>query len=104
MIRRPPRSTLFPYTTLFRSRFEVLPPDALTPYCRRYPWRNGDEAGAARTLPLSNRDRPPATSAAKQRAPGESTARKVPGKSRGRAAPPCEENGRGRERPAPPSV
>src|SRR2546422_6883656 len=25
MIRRPPRSTLFPYTTLFRSR---LPPDA----------------------------------------------------------------------------
>src|SRR5256885_7313564 len=26
MIRRPPRSTLFPYTTLFRShRFEVLP-------------------------------------------------------------------------------
>src|SRR2546425_12610899 len=24
MIRRPPRSTLFPYTTLFRSRFERL--------------------------------------------------------------------------------
>src|SRR2546429_4057149 len=24
MIRRPPRSTLFPYTTLFRSRFEAL--------------------------------------------------------------------------------
>src|SRR5256885_8402004 len=24
MIRRPPRSTLFPYTTLFRSDFEVL--------------------------------------------------------------------------------
>src|SRR5260370_5769893 len=23
MIRRPPRSTLFPYTTLFRSRFEI---------------------------------------------------------------------------------
>src|SRR5438034_5875230 len=23
MIRRPPRSTLFPYTTLFRSRFEA---------------------------------------------------------------------------------
>src|SRR5258705_5336961 len=23
MIRRPPRSTLFPYTTLFRSRYEV---------------------------------------------------------------------------------
>src|SRR5437588_2227822 len=26
MIRRPPRSTLFPYTTLFRSLDEVLPP------------------------------------------------------------------------------
>src|SRR2546429_31283 len=25
MIRRPPRSTLFPYTTLFRSRFESSP-------------------------------------------------------------------------------
>src|SRR2546430_11581716 len=25
MIRRPPRSTLFPYTTLFRSRIAVLP-------------------------------------------------------------------------------
>src|SRR3712207_4187295 len=28
MIRRPPRSTLFPYTTLFRSRFELLEDDA----------------------------------------------------------------------------
>src|SRR3712207_7562998 len=26
MIRRPPRSTLFPYTTLFRSAFAELPP------------------------------------------------------------------------------
>src|SRR5258705_9866703 len=24
MIRRPPRSTLFPYTTLFRSRYRIL--------------------------------------------------------------------------------
>src|SRR2546425_7117291 len=34
MIRRPPRSTLFPYTTLFRSRISRLP---LTnsPECRR---------------------------------------------------------------------
>src|SRR2546427_9336307 len=29
MIRRPPRSTLFPYTTLFRSRLEVGPQAAL---------------------------------------------------------------------------
>src|SRR5215813_14289159 len=28
MIRRPPRSTLFPYTTLFRSRHPRRPPDA----------------------------------------------------------------------------
>src|SRR2546428_8227730 len=27
MIRRPPRSTLFPYTTLFRSSWETLSPD-----------------------------------------------------------------------------
>src|SRR5438552_6597210 len=27
MIRPPPRSTLFPYTTLFRSRLELLPLD-----------------------------------------------------------------------------
>src|SRR2546430_7687523 len=31
MIRRPPRSTLFPYTTLFRSRLAVLP--AKLPEC-----------------------------------------------------------------------
>src|SRR2546430_5817534 len=29
MIRRPPRSTLFPYTTLFRSQFGRIPPDAV---------------------------------------------------------------------------
>src|SRR3712207_7631846 len=29
MIRRPPRSTLFPYTTLFRSRFEPTKFDAV---------------------------------------------------------------------------
>src|SRR3989442_14412712 len=35
MIRRPPRSTLFPYTTLFRSHGEVLQPEypAPTPEC-----------------------------------------------------------------------
>src|SRR2546425_9100454 len=35
MIRRPPRSTLFPYTTLFRSRLELaLHPDADAPLSR----------------------------------------------------------------------
>src|SRR3712207_9008437 len=31
MIRRPPRSTLFPYTTLFRSRRRVGPPGGAPP-------------------------------------------------------------------------
>src|SRR6266404_3739369 len=31
MIRRPPRSTLFPYTTLFRSNVRALRADALLP-------------------------------------------------------------------------
>src|SRR5258708_8172728 len=30
MIRRPPRSTLFPYTTLFRSEFAIVPPAEVT--------------------------------------------------------------------------
>src|SRR3712207_7006904 len=31
MIRRPPRSTLFPYTTLFRSTLDFAAPDAFKP-------------------------------------------------------------------------
>src|SRR3712207_7733382 len=37
MIRRPPRSTLFPYTTLFRSRG-----------CRHSPWRSAGAPSPAR--------------------------------------------------------
>src|SRR3712207_8004356 len=40
MIRRPPRSTLFPYTTLFRSRDrfnKVQPPPWMSSYAR-FPW------------------------------------------------------------------
>src|SRR2546429_7647908 len=42
MIRRPPRSTLFPYTTLFRSSF-LCPPERAICLCqkemrRRFPW------------------------------------------------------------------
>src|SRR3712207_6885238 len=33
MIRRPPRSTLFPYTTLFRSNVPVPAPGVLAPDC-----------------------------------------------------------------------
>src|SRR3712207_8492029 len=35
MIRRPPRSTLFPYTTLFRSRLVVTAPDGCDAAMRR---------------------------------------------------------------------
>src|SRR3712207_8751381 len=45
MIRRPPRSTLFPYTTLFRSRGDGTPAcQALRGGCR------GRKAGAASSL------------------------------------------------------
>src|SRR5689334_24651879 len=46
MIRRPPRSTLFPYTTLFRSgrdRGGRLPPDGVV--------HHRDRAGAAHPVP-----------------------------------------------------
>src|SRR3712207_7388648 len=72
MIRRPPRSTLFPYTTLFRSR--VQPPDGhrglgpgwrrgqLVDRCKRHPVRVHREVNAPRVAPeqregLSARDR-----------------------------------------------
>src|SRR5438128_3486534 len=44
MIRRPPRSTLFPYTTLFRStaRFARRGPDRRTPGIWRWPARRAD--------------------------------------------------------------
>src|SRR5256885_5109068 len=45
MIRRPPRSTLFPYTTLFRSAF-LRRGDDLFPGVRRLPPAAGDGAGA----------------------------------------------------------
>src|SRR2546430_10412795 len=44
MIRRPPRSTLFPYTTLFRSRDGVL--SLLPPKYRPLGARVLDDAGA----------------------------------------------------------
>src|SRR2546422_277726 len=40
MIRRPPRSTLFPYTTLFRSRMATMPFVLATP-SSSVPWQDG---------------------------------------------------------------
>src|SRR5260370_20376846 len=46
MIRRPPRSTLFPYTTLFRSPPQWLPcppGDARSAWREGIPWRRSEE-------------------------------------------------------------
>src|SRR3712207_9168827 len=56
MIRRPPRSTLFPYTTLFRSMADLLKPQykgriASTPYAAGFDWLAAPEAwGEQRVL------------------------------------------------------
>src|SRR5690349_23174240 len=51
MIRRPPRSTLFPYTTLFRSVRDIRQPDADLHLVQ--PWRRlrftGSVAGGGKT-------------------------------------------------------
>src|SRR5438477_7889524 len=47
MIGRPPRSTLFPYTTLFRSRIQLMLPRRvlISPLCAtyRYGWASGHD-------------------------------------------------------------
>src|ERR1035441_8863726 len=79
MIRRPPRSTLFPYTTLFRSAFarpsrgptgwsRKHPPPARSSLPRRLP--TGRPAGCARpTRSATSIDRPGPTVAAPRRRP-----------------------------------
>src|SRR3712207_7248278 len=55
MIRRPPRSTLFPYTTLFRSAlYELLETEPAGPVVDRWDvpdgWRLGEPAWTVRRL------------------------------------------------------
>src|SRR5690349_24168847 len=52
MIRRPPRSTLFPYTTLFRSSLQILPS---APSVARWIWRVS--AGARSTSSHASKPR-----------------------------------------------
>src|SRR2546430_8642989 len=49
MIRRPPRSTLFPYTTLFRSRHETVAARAQAPDDRGQTRDRGALIGAVRS-------------------------------------------------------
>src|SRR5437879_6819036 len=37
MLRRPPRSTLFPYTTLFRSKTAIIGADEIVPGLEQFP-------------------------------------------------------------------
>src|SRR3712207_9164937 len=58
MIRRPPRSTLFPYTTLFRSRRLLLPCLVFPPVAVRDPVfrnRSGLEGGRRHAQRLQDR-------------------------------------------------
>src|ERR1019366_7415366 len=59
MIRRPPRSTLFPYTTLFRSRrYLVAHDNPFHPYCGAGPWpAAASQAAPALCKPILNGSR-----------------------------------------------
>src|SRR3712207_7297877 len=55
MIRRPPRSTLFPYTTLFRSDLVVIVEEADEPEAHRDE-QAGPQEGVAEVHPQQHRD------------------------------------------------
>src|SRR5438445_8181209 len=57
MIRRPPRSTLFPYTTLFRSRTRSDRPQVLRPRDRQRPRANRERWRRAQHPHLSTEGR-----------------------------------------------
>src|SRR5258708_31912235 len=56
MIRRPPRSTLFPYTTLFRSYSESCPSAALARAATRLPRRSSRQRSEEHTSELQSPD------------------------------------------------
>src|SRR5256885_11959956 len=63
MIRRPPRSTLFPYTTLFRSskrrdgRSNVLTSHSFSHYIRAWPVKEVEDVDVLRSRGCPGRDR-----------------------------------------------
>src|SRR2546430_13296974 len=58
MIRRPPRSTLFPYTTLFRSLAQAPPGERLAQFLRPGPGRRDDDLDVLVTDQAGTASRP----------------------------------------------
>src|SRR2546427_5688784 len=59
MIRRPPRSTLFPYTTLFRSRMEDALRKVASEFGQEYPiWLGGQKVTTKDKRSSTNPSRP----------------------------------------------
>src|SRR2546430_5689582 len=54
MIRRPPRSTLFPYTTLFRSLLQPLELGGRACRYRRRSAHQAEQLGGGKTRPVAN--------------------------------------------------
>src|SRR3712207_8525001 len=57
MIRRPPRSTLFPYTTLFRSKSNGEHDGLLPSHATPYPFSSARQRRRRRFLPRTHPDR-----------------------------------------------
>src|SRR5690625_6964433 len=55
MIRRPPRSTLFPYTTLFRSTMRFTDVEAVIEYLAYIPWDVPGDRSEEHTSELQSR-------------------------------------------------
>src|SRR5215813_14780046 len=51
MIRRPPRSTLFPYTTLFRSSADPAPPGWALTFVRMFDGRSEEHTSELQSRP-----------------------------------------------------
>src|SRR2546430_15443808 len=72
MIRRPPRSTLFPYTTLFRSNEPIVSAACLeAPYSTGLGYAEGFEAGSMPDRPALIQGTVEATRAAGKRLDGD---------------------------------
>src|SRR6266581_9108290 len=74
MIRRPPRSTLFPYTTLFRSRLRARRRADREPRPQNRRWRVRPDARAQPRARHQPRDSDPRTLARRARAPRDAPA------------------------------